>query len=202
MGSSPETPTSLTLLGRLREVPADPAAWHEFVRRYGPVLLGWCRHWKLQEADADDVTQTVLVHLADKLRSFRYDPNRSFRCWLKTITHHAWFDFLEDRRRPGLGSGDTAVLVALDAVEAREDLLARLQELFDRELLDEAMDRVRQHVEPKTWHAFWRVALENRPPVEVAGELGMTVAAVYMAKSRVQSKLHAEIAVLERPDQV
>ena len=200
MGSSLETPTSVTLLGRLRAVPADPAAWQEFVRRYGPVVRGWCRHWKLQEADVDDVTQIVLVHLADKIRSFTYDPARSFRGWLKTITYHAWRDFLDSQQRLGLGSGDPAVREALEAVEAREDLLARLHALLDREVLDEAMRRVRPRVEEKTWQAFWGVALEDRPPAVVAGELGMTVAAVYMAKSRIQRLLHAEIAALEEPD--
>jgi WD40 repeat protein len=63
MGRTPEARTSPTLLGRLRRSPADQAAWAEFVDRYGPRIYAWCRHWGLQEADAQDVAQAVLHRL-------------------------------------------------------------------------------------------------------------------------------------------
>ena len=55
--------TSLTLLARLRQDPKDQAAWSDFVARYGPSILQWCRGWGVQEADAQDVTQDVLLKL-------------------------------------------------------------------------------------------------------------------------------------------
>src|SRR5262245_43307691 len=94
-----DDPTRVTLLHRLRQAPDDPSAWDEFVGRYGARILDWCRRWRLQEADAQDVAQTVLLRLAVKLRSFEYDPSRSFRAWLRTLAHHAWSD-LAARRRP------------------------------------------------------------------------------------------------------
>src|SRR5262245_30445388 len=71
--------TSTTLLRRLQHEPADQEAWAEFVRRYGPQVYRWCRRWRLQEADAEDVTQAVLVRLSARMRTFSYDPVRSFR---------------------------------------------------------------------------------------------------------------------------
>src|SRR5437660_2921149 len=97
--------TRLTLLTQLRQNPSDQAGWDEFVRRYGPHIYRWCRQWKLQDADAEDVTQDILVKLTRKLRAFAYDPSRSFRGWLKTVTHHAWRDF-EDGRRARAAAGD------------------------------------------------------------------------------------------------
>src|SRR4051812_26207091 len=78
--------TSPSLLNRLRQGAADQQAWAEFVRRYGRQIYSWCRRWRLSEADAEEVTQTVLVKLAEKMRSFSYDPARSFRAYLKTLT--------------------------------------------------------------------------------------------------------------------
>src|SRR5262245_44121496 len=75
--------TSTTLLLRLRQDPADQASWVEFVRRYGPEVYRWCRRWELQEADAEDVTQAVLVRLCARMRTFAHDPARSFRAYLK-----------------------------------------------------------------------------------------------------------------------
>src|SRR5271166_6204514 len=124
--------TSISLLARLRQDATDQVAWSEFVRRYGQQIYRWCRKWNLQEADAQDVTQAVLVKLAEKMRTFTYDPARSFRAYLKTLTHYAWCDFLEARKRPGAGTGDTGVLDALQSVEARDDLVQHLNAEYDR----------------------------------------------------------------------
>jgi RNA polymerase sigma-70 factor (ECF subfamily) len=199
MASSFALRTSASLLGRVRQDAADQAAWAEFVRRYGRQIYRWCRKWNLQEADAEDVTQTVLVKLAEKMRSFTYDPGRSFRAYLKTITHYAWCDFLETRKRPGAGSGDTSVLSALQSIEARDDLVRQLNAEFDQELLEEAMDRVKQRVEPHTWEAFRLTALEGQAGLAVAERLGLKVATVYKAKSKVQKMLQEEIAKLDEP---
>src|SRR5262245_62778586 len=146
MDSASEPRTSPTLLGRLRRGPADQTAWAEFVDRYGRKIYGWCRQWGLQDSDAQDVTQMVLARLADKMRAFAYDPTRSFRGWLRTLAQHAWSDFVERRRRVGLGSGDTNILDRLHGIEARDVLARQLGADGARELLEEAMTRVRLRV--------------------------------------------------------
>jgi RNA polymerase sigma-70 factor (ECF subfamily) len=192
------TSTSPTLLGRLARSPTDQAAWEEFVDRYGPQIDGWCRRWGLQQADAQDVTQNVLVELARQMGEFHYDPRGSFRAWLKTVAHRTWCKFVEARRRPGLGSGDSAVAALLDSVAAADDLLGRLDEESERELLERAMARVRLRVQPHTWEAFCLLALEEKPGNEVAAQLGMKVAAVYVAKSNVRKMIEEELARLDR----
>lgn len=200
MADDPQSRTSPTLLGKLRQDPADQAAWGRFVDYYGPRIHGWCRRWGLQDADAQDVTQTVLVRLSAKLGSFSYDPKRSFRAWLKTLTRHALSDFLAGRRRPGRGSGDDEVWALLETVEAREDLVRRLEEEFDRELLQEAMARVQLRVRPRTWEAFRLTALEGLAGAAAAERLQMKVATVFVAKSEVQKMLTEELRRLDPPD--
>src|SRR5689334_10548462 len=113
--------TSATLLARLRQRPADQAAWGLFTDRYAGKIYGWCRGWNLQEADAQDVTQTVLLKLAEKMQGFVYDPSRSFRAWLKTVTRHAWSDYWDGRGKD-LAAGGTQAGLMFHCVEAREDL--------------------------------------------------------------------------------
>jgi RNA polymerase sigma-70 factor (ECF subfamily) len=189
--------TRITLLGRLRRDPSNQEAWGEFVDQYGPKIMSWCLRWRLQEADAQDVTQNVLLKLAEKMRDFRYDPGRSFRAWLKTIAHHACSDFIESRQRPGLGSGDSQVGRLLLDTQAREDLLQHLEQEFDREILDEAVRRVRLRVAPQTWRAFWLTAWEGLSGAEAAERIPMQVAQVYVAKRRVQKMLQEEVARLD-----
>src|SRR4051794_31108717 len=165
--------TSASLLGRLGGNPSDGVAWGEFVARYGRKIYLWCRHWGLQEADAQDVTQNVLLKVARQMQTFRYDPGKSFRGWLKTIAHAAWCDWLDDRRRAGQGSGDTAVLRQLATLEGRDDLAQRLEAEYDQELLEAASARVRLRVEPHTWEAFRLLAFEGLSGAETAERLGM-----------------------------
>src|SRR5262245_56535808 len=196
MADAPMPTTHVTLLARLRQDPTDQAAWDVFVERYGRHIYRWCRRWKLQDADAEDVTQEILAKLARKLRDFCYDPSRSFRSWLKTVSHHAWRNYLESRRgRAAAGDSQTRELTL--TLEARRDLIQELEEAFDHELLDAAKVRVRLRVAPHTWEAFRLVALEGVPAAEVAAEVHMQVAMVYVAKSKVQKMLQEEIRKLE-----
>ena len=200
MEPAPVDATSLSLLLRLRHTPADQGAWREFVARYGRRIYLWCRQWDLQEADAEDVTQGVLLKLAEKMRAFEYDPSRSFRAWLKTVTRHAWLDS-GATRKAAVAAGGSQALELLQAVEAREDLVERLGEEFDRELLDEAMARVRARVVPRTWEAFERTALKGESGAEAAQAVGMKVATVFVARSKVQKMIQEELRKLEGPEE-
>jgi RNA polymerase sigma factor (sigma-70 family) len=189
--------TRVTLLTQLRQDPSDQAGWDEFVERYGRHIYRWCRQWKLQDADAEDVTQDILVKLTQKLRTFAYDPSRSFRGWLKTVAHHAWRDFADSRRQAQRGAGSNQVQELMLTLEAREDLAQKLQDAFDLELLEAAKARVRLRVAPHTWEAFRLMALEGLPVAEVAARVDLQVAMVYVAKSKVQKMLQEEIGKLE-----
>jgi RNA polymerase sigma factor (sigma-70 family) len=191
--------TRISLLARLRSDPNDQAAWAAFVDRYGPQIYAWCRHFRLQEADAQDVTQNVLVKLARTLPQFVYDPNRSFRGWLRTLTQNAWNDFIAEQQRGVRGAADSQVLDMLQTVRARDELVSRLQAALDQELLERAMDAVRARVEPNTWEAFRLTAVQGLSAAEAAAKLGMRVGSVYQAKSSVQKLLREATAELS-PD--
>src|SRR5437868_850127 len=95
----PSSDTSLTLMMRVQKAPADSKAWEEFVQHYRPMIQDWCRKWGLQDSDAEDVTQEVLLKFLTVIKQFRYDPDQSFRSWLKTVTHRALTDFARARQR-------------------------------------------------------------------------------------------------------
>ncbi|MBX3437204.1 MAG: sigma-70 family RNA polymerase sigma factor [Planctomycetaceae bacterium] len=187
--------TSTSLLVRLQQFPSDEAAWTEFVLQYGPRIEGWCRQWGLQEADAQDVSQTVLIKLLRAVQTFRYHPDLSFRAWLKTVTHHAWRDWVRSRRQ--LVRGDKAKEVALQTLAARDDLAEWVEGAYEQELLDRAFRRVRPRVEPQTWEAFCLSTYEGLSGTAVAARLGMAVDSVYKAKSNIRKLLEAEVHALE-----
>jgi RNA polymerase sigma-70 factor (ECF subfamily) len=195
MGRISDSGTGTTLMQLLQE-PGNPRAWSAFVDRYGPRIFGWCRRWNLQQADAENVTQEVLVKLYEKLQL--YEPAKGgFRAWLKTVTQHAWTDYLRSQARGGLGEGGTAMLNQLHTVAAREDLVKELEEEFDHEVLEAAKTRVQLRVAPNTWQAFVLLAVEGKSGAEAATELGMSVSGVFVARRRVQAMLQEEVRRLQ-----
>jgi RNA polymerase sigma-70 factor (ECF subfamily) len=188
--------TSTTLLVRLQQSPSDQAAWAEFVKRYGRRIQGWCRQWGLQEADAQDVSQTVLLKLLRTAQAFRYDPQQKFRAWLKTVTHHAWQDWVRGRRQATGGVGKIPE-DPLESIAARDELADWVEGAYEQELLDEALARVRPRVQPHTWEAFRLTTYEGLSGAETAARLGIAVTSVYKAKSNIQKLLEAEVRHLE-----
>jgi RNA polymerase sigma factor (sigma-70 family) len=189
--------TSVTLLGRLSENPKDQAAWSDFVARYEPKILQWCRGWRLQESDAQDVAQAVLLKLSRLMGTFAYDRSRSFRGWLKTITHHAWRDLVDERKRAGVASGDSRMSELFENIQAGDDLVQHLELEFNRELMDQAMMLVQPRVAARTWDAFRLTAIEGCSGAAAAARLEMKVARVYVAKSEVKEMIRREIRKLE-----
>jgi RNA polymerase sigma-70 factor (ECF subfamily) len=187
----------------LREV-ADPetnqAAWQTFLEHYQPLIHDWCRRARLSQDQSEEVTARVLAKLVTAMRTkFIYDPARRFRGWLRTVVENEVTTFWRERvRHPGdWGSGNPVVHRELDQVESPGILSSLAQELdealeCDLRLAQQVTERVRARVQDSTWKAFWLTAMAKESAGDVARRLGMTVAAVYMAKSRVSRLLREE----------
>lgn len=195
VGSDSDTPHSLLI--RISREQRDERAWSEFVRRYQPRILAWCRERGLQPADAEDVAQTVLAQLLSAMREFHYDPAGSFRAWLRTVTGHACGRFmLRENRAQGEKGGEA--LRHIEEAPARRELAQRIEEAFDEELLQQAIAAVRGSVAAHTWEAFRLTALEGQSGAEAARRVGMPVMHVYVARQRVQEMLRREVGRLQQ----
>jgi RNA polymerase sigma-70 factor (ECF subfamily) len=189
---SDDLPTTRpSLLVRVRDA-TDQAAWQEFVAIYAPIVYGFARKRGLQDSDAGDLTQEVLLSVSAAVGQLDYDPRRGmFRSWLFTVARNKLHDFARARQRRVQGSGRSDFQAMLEELPAREENL--WDEEYRLRLFQWAAERVQGHFTASTWQAFWLVAVENKPPRQVAQQLALSLAAVYMAKSRVQAALKAEI---------
>jgi RNA polymerase sigma-70 factor (ECF subfamily) len=195
MGETQSTRPSL--LVRIRDV-ADAEAWGQFVEVYAPLVYRFARKHSLQDADAADLTQDVLRSVAKAAKSFEYDPRRgSFRGWLFTVVRNKLRNFLAARRQGEQGSGDTTAQQLLAEVPAREEVAYWEQE-YEQQLFTWAVEQVRGSFSEATWQAFWRTAVDGKNGKEVATELGMSVAAVYLAKGRVIGRLKEQIETIQQ----
>jgi RNA polymerase sigma-70 factor, ECF subfamily len=187
--------TSVTLLERIRA--RDRSAWEKFVQLYTPLVWRWCRQRGLQEADAHDVGQEVFSTVAAAIGKFqRARPGDTFRGWLRVVTRNKVNDFLQKRleEQPGEGGSDAARLLRAQA-EAEPISSEAEAEQADRALVyQRAVEILLADVEERTRQAFWRVVVAGHEPGDVARELGMSVNAIYVLKSRLLRRLREEFA--------
>lgn len=173
----------------------EPAAWERLTRLFAPVVYAWVRRGGVREADAADVVQDVFLDIARSVDRFhRSREGGSFTGWVRTIAQRRIADHFRNSSGPVPAGGTSArrmlegiVAPALDGSSCSEpdDSPARL--------VRGGLDLIRDEFEQKTWTAFIRTALENRPAADVAAELNMSVGAVYVAKSRVTKRLRSEL---------
>lgn len=187
MYDAPET--RLSLLLRIGN-PADEQAWREFVEIYQPVVVQMARRRGLQEADAQDLVQTLLSRVAKKSRQWDSDPRTgSFRGWLATTTRNLVIDhFRQQQRQPGAMADSQWQHLAVAATEEQEYDLQHRRELFQW-----AAQRCRSEFADKTWQAFHRTSVEQESVAQVAQSLSLTAGAVYIARSRVLARIRAVI---------
>lgn len=172
---------------RLRD-PADAVAWSDFVSIYEPVIYRLARSRGLQDADAREVTQDVLISVAGAIERFDLQREGRFGGWLARITRNATVDRI--RQRCEQGSGRTDMIRALEQLpEAEPDESAVFDLERRRQLFRWAAKRVRRQVQEPSWQAFWRTAVEGQPAATVAAQLDMTTGAVYVARCRVLARL-------------
>ncbi|HVS34750.1 MAG TPA: sigma-70 family RNA polymerase sigma factor [Gemmataceae bacterium] len=185
--------TSPSLLDRLNRNP-DDADWRRLILLYTPVLHGWLENHGLQACDRDDVTQEILGVVVQKMPEFRHNRRAgAFRSWLRTITIHCLRRFWRAKQYQAVAPGGSDFenhLIQLE--DPASGLSAEWDRQHDQGLLRRLLGLVEPEFQPKTWQAFRLLVLEQRPAAATAAELGLTVNAVLIAKSRVLQRLRQE----------
>jgi RNA polymerase sigma-70 factor, ECF subfamily len=188
--------TNLSLLGRATA--GDEAAWRRIVTLYQPLISGWLQRHGVHPQEAADLTQEVLVVVVKELRGFTHAGHPgSFRGWLRAITVNRARAFLRDGKWREQGVGGDGVFQAIGQLEDPASPLAREWDAeHDAQVVRQILALVETDFEPTTVHIFRRLVLDEARAPQVAAEVGMDVAAVYGAKSRVLQRIRQEAAGL------
>jgi RNA polymerase sigma-70 factor (ECF subfamily) len=185
--------TSASLLERLRLRP-DETSWRRLVDLYKPLLHRWLRRYALQPCDADDLVQDVLAVVVRELSHFKHNRRPgAFRNWLRTILVHRLHNFWRTRQDRPQGVGGSELACELEQLADPASGLSQLwDEEHDRHVLRRLLEIIKTDVAPSTWEAFRRVTLEGQDEAAVAAALGLSVNAVFIAKSWVLARLRRE----------
>jgi RNA polymerase sigma-70 factor (ECF subfamily) len=188
-----ESSTSVSLLARVRKL--DHQAWERLAFLYGPLVYRWCRRMGVSDHDAADLVQEVFQTVALKIELYKgTQQDSSFRGWLRTIARNKTLDFFRRQAKNPTARGGSS----------HHQQIENLPDLVDDDpneddfnttgsVAHRALSLVRDEFEEYTWQAFQRTALDGQAPADVARDLGMSVGAVYTAKSRLLKRIREEL---------
>ena len=187
MDEVPDTRDSLLL--RVTD-PQNQIAWEQFARIYRPVIYSVARLRGLQDADAQDVAQQVLISVARALPQWeRQSENTRFRHWLCRIAHNAAINMLVRQPRDRAIGG---TVTTLDLYEHRSNdvtLDSQIDREYRRQTFRKAAEIVRSRADESTWLPFSLTMIDGLSTIEAASQLNCSEAVVYAARSRIMRRL-------------
>jgi RNA polymerase sigma factor (sigma-70 family) len=193
-----ETPqTRLSLLMRLHDQ-RDERAWGEFLLLYEPLVLRLMRGRGLQESDARDTTQQVLLRISQAIERYRPDgAEASFRRWLFRVARNVVLTFLVRQSRDPKTLNDSQAAGIEDVVAASSAESQLFDHEYQQQVLAWAAEQVRREFRETTWRAFVETSVNGRPIADVARELKLSAGSVYVARSRIIARLRAKVDEFE-----
>ena len=191
----PDTRESLLMQLQVGE---DPNAWREFVSIYRPIIYRMARRRGMQDADAQDLVQQVLVSVSNAIEHWeRRDESIRFRHWLRRVTRNAIYNVLT-RTPLDRAAGGTSIQQRLDQEpNERCDFDREVSLEHRREVYLRAANIVRSRVTKETWEIFQMSVVHGIPVEQVSESVGKSVGTVYAARGRVMSKLRNIVEEIE-----
>jgi RNA polymerase sigma factor (sigma-70 family) len=191
----PETRASL--LATLGDDARGQSAWREFFERYAPAVYRVARLRGLNEHDADDLVQQVMLAISAHIGDFHYDRDRGrFRHWVRTIAENKIKQ--QGRRRQPVISDAALLENCADAAPTADEQWQREWQVQD---MLWCLDEVAADISPRRMEAFRMYALEGVPAAEVAQRLGMTIGHVYVTRHLVLNRIREQMQKLQKRDE-
>jgi RNA polymerase sigma factor (sigma-70 family) len=186
--------TNPTLINRLGDW-RDHEAWVDFVTRYDPVIRSTSGRYRLDAESTEELCQQVWIDLARRMQTYRYDPGKTFRGWLRRLCQSRAIDllrkkkanavkWLEDQPAASLLQDASAGIEVDESAPSERPLLLRQAE--------EVQEAVRRRVGERTWQVFWNIAVEGQSVRETSASAGISYYAAFAARKRVGRMLREE----------
>ncbi len=189
--------TSETLIVRIKD-PHDRDAWDRFETLYRPVIYRLARGRGLQDADAQDLVQQVLLAVASSVpRWERQSEEVRFRHWLRRVTKNATLNALSRGAHDVAPGGSTLMNLLRDCPDPDHSLDEAIEWEHRREVYRRAARVVTQEVSAAAWQVFSQVVIDGEDPGRVAERLSKTIGSVYVTRCRVMSRLRDAVKTID-----
>ena len=191
-----EFPNTQSLLIANIQSPENREAWAEFVQIYRPVIYRMARRRGMQDADAQDLSQDVLIRISKSIETWVPQEGVRFRHWLRKVASNAIFTAVTKSKPRGIVNGSAAEQILAETPETSA-VASELQDECLREQYLRAAAIVKQDVSPATWAAFEQTVIQGHSCEDAAESLGKSLGTIYAARSRILKRLQIEVQRLE-----
>ncbi len=190
------TDTPLSLLQRLSSQ-SDESDWRRLFEIYAPLIRRWLAGYGVTETEAEDLMQDVFQALLREIGSFKHNGHTgAFRRWLKLMIVHRLKGFWRARKMESRASGEDAEVILRSMEDPASNPNLAWDQEHDAYVVNALLKLVEPHFTISTWQAFRMQVLDGNKARDVANQLGITINAALIAKSRVMKALREELAGL------
>jgi len=196
--------TRLTLLNRLKDL-NDQSGWRDFFNTYWRLIYNTAIKAGLTHSEAEDAVQDTIMTVAEKIPQLEYDQDKgSFRGWLLNTTRWRVNDQFRKRKpdhyTPKSGDKETEHPPLLDNFPDDFNWDEYWEQAWQKNLMDVAIERVKQEVSPKNFQIFDLYVLKEWPISKISKSLGVSRGQIYLAKHRILKRIQKRIKKLkEKP---
>lgn len=158
---------------------------------YQPLIAKWLGRFGARPSDLNDLSQSVLIIVVRKLPGFEHGGRKgAFRAWIKAITRNCLLEFWRDKKIHPVATGKSSFQASLNQLADEASEISQMwNREYDEHVLASVLKQIQCEFKPQTWAAFQQVALGGKKAKEVADELGISINSVFIAKSRVMTRL-------------
>lgn len=186
-----------SLLVRVQD-PTDRDAWEQFAGIYRPTVYRLARGRGLQDADAQDLAQRVMMSVAAAISNWRPSgPDVRFRHWLRRVAKNEVVKALTRRPRDQAGGGTSVAEMLNKLPDSYSEIEAAVELEYRRQLVRRAAEIVRSRADEATWLAFSMTMVDGVSIAETATQLNRSEGMVYAARSRIVRRLREMVGKLE-----
>lgn len=196
-------PTRASLLSRLKDW-EDESSWRDFFNIYWKLIYGRAINSGLNDAEAQDVVQETIISVSKSMPGFKYNPRLgSFKSWLLKLTHWRIKDQVRKRRSQKevieLPIAELeSNLTAMQEISVPSDLENQWEREYEQNLMDAAMERVKNQVDPKHFQIFDLYVLKELPVKRITAILSVRASTVYLVKHRLSRLIRNELSSLQK----
>lgn len=187
-----EFPITKSLLIANIQSPENREAWVEFVQIYRPVIYRMARRRGMQDADAQDLSQDVLMRISKSIETWVPQEGVRFRHWLRKVASNAIVTAVTKSKPVEIMNGSAAEHILAETPETPA-VAKELQDECLREQYLRAAAIVKVDVSPVTWAAFEQTVIHGQSCEVAAESLGKSLGTVYAARSRILKRLQIEV---------
>lgn len=172
------------------------------VELFGPLIFHWCHRCRLEDCDAADIMQDVLLRAHRKVAVFEQRDANSLRRWLWQITQNRITDHFRSKQKREVAAGGTVAqnllnLIPEEDVEEVSQIIESDEDPTEShefsQLVQRALNQIRGDFSERSWQAFWNSVILKRETKMIAEELGISMAGVRQAKRRVLRRLRLQL---------